>query len=193
MKRFVTGFIIGAVISPISIIAVWWLVSGVGSFVSVGSSDAILPTQTNSAGGLKVEYGGDAQNIVFSRAGQTFTLTQAKGEQCRDAVVSPDGKAALLLINSESSTSYGYGYILGLDFSDASLTNGVPHRLLPQPKLNAMFGGAVSWVGEFYKFSSSGDRVLLDVSTMRPISTNTSRSFRHIYWYNISSNTLEEP
>ncbi len=74
-----------------------------------------------------------------------------------------------------------------LYFGAGPLAQARSQPILSLHELNTLLGGSRSCVNEIYKFSSSGDRILVGVSTM------SSGRFKRAYWYNLSSNALEEP
>lgn len=193
MKRFWIGFGLGIAVTVVGVMLLWAIAFLLGSFGLgglhyVGSGHAPSAQQTNSAGNLSVTFGGElGRQVVFSRTNDTLAFTPPASESCEDAIVSPDGKTALLLIRTVLDFGYDYACVLRFDFGVRPLAQAQSQRVLTLQELNALLGGNRSWVNKMYKFSPSGDRILLGVSTV------SSGRFKRAYWYNLISKTLEEP
>jgi len=193
MKRFWIGFGLGIAATIIGVMLLWGVAFllgcfGIGGLQYVGSGHAPSAQQTNNAGNLSVTFGGElGRQVVFTRTNDTFTFTPPASETCEDAIVSPDGKIALLLMRTVLDFGYDYSCVMRFDFGAEPLAQARSQRILSLHELNTFLGGNQSWVNEMYKFSPSGDRILVGVSTM------PSGRFRRAYWYNLASNVLEEP
>ncbi len=193
MKRFWTGFGLGIAVTVVGVMllcAVAFLLGnfGIGGLHYVGSGHAPSAQQTNSAGNLSVTFGGElGRQVIFTRTNDALTFTPPASESCEDAIVSPDGKTALLLMRTVLDFGYDYACVMRFDFGAGPLAQARSQRVLSLQELNTFLGGNRSWVNELYKFSPSGDRILVGVSTM------SSGRFKRAYWYNLTSNALEEP
>jgi hypothetical protein len=125
----------------------------------------------------------------------TFRILDELTQDANRGMIAIMGTAAISNSSTVSAVlpsglDFGYDYacIIRFDFGAEALAQVQPKRSLTLQQLNTLLGGNRSWVTEMYKSSPSGDRVLLGVSTLP-----SGRTEHAAYWYNLTSNTLEEP
>ena len=201
MKRFWLGFAVG-IVFMIAAGAVWLFVvprfiHPPGSPITVRNGRPFPPDpQLASGGDLRIALGGEHGDVVvFTRGTEEFRFTPPAGEFCQFPVCTPDGHTAFVVVHSELEHGYDYGCILRFDFGSAPLPSVQPQRILTSSQLEALFGGKRSWVNSLHKVTADGNRLLLNISTERTPAPNAYSTyyFDRPYWYDISSNKLNEP